>query len=384
MRDLQMLPIGSINEEEALKVLEMIKLKKEILNVHNKPITQKIRPYGVIWFTKVGNGKNAKNVEAKTEEGLYKKLQDFYGINTFTLTTLFNKYQEYRRTISSVTQKTTEEDANIFNRFIKKKRISNVPLTKIELKDYDTLFHSLSRDGITKKNQNAVKSLINRMYKYGNIYHNLNIASPLDKIDFNMYSCQVVDNRENTYTEEDIQTISDYMDSLENKDDYDYAICLLCEMIARIGEVKALKWDNIKEDYIWIAKTVDSDGNCLDRTKNKRVCGNRENPLTERAKRILSEIPKTDSPYIFSNSIGGFLDTNTFNSRLQSICKKAGVEYHSSHKIRFANITRMANAGIPLTHIQYWAGHSTLRQTEDYVRSTQKPSRDIYNSTLLN
>ena len=44
----------------------------------------------------------------------------------------------------------------------------------------------------------------------------------------------------------------------------------------------------------------------------------------------------------------------------------------------------MANAGIPLTHIQYWAGHSTLRQTEDYVRSTQKPSRDIYNSTLLN
>ena len=52
--------------------------------------------------------------------------------------------------------------------------------------------------------------------------------------------------------------------------------------------------------------------------------------------------------------------------------------------IRFANITRMAEDGIPLTHIQYWAGHSTLRQTEDYVRSVQRPSREEYNSTLLN
>lgn len=44
----------------------------------------------------------------------------------------------------------------------------------------------------------------------------------------------------------------------------------------------------------------------------------------------------------------------------------------------------MAEAGVPLTSIQYWAGHATLRQTEAYVRSTRKPSRSIYNSTLLN
>ena len=244
------------------------------------------------------------------------------------------------------------------------------------------VFFKLSATGFTTKNRGAIKSILTRLYSYANMFHDLNLICPLDKMDFGCFSTIVVDNRNDVFSVDELDKLCEYMDNLQEKDDYDYAIMLLCEMIARIGEIKALKWSNIHEDYIWIANTIDSENNCLNRTKNKQICGNRENPLTERAKKILSQLTH-EGEFVFSNKTGNHLTTDTVNRRLEKHCKAIGISYHSSHKIRFANISKLAEQGVSISTIQYWAGHANVEMTYKYIRSVKRPSREEYRSTMV-
>ena len=62
------------------------------------------------------------------------------------------------------------------------------------------------------------------------------------------------------------------------------------------------------------------------------------------------------------------LRTNMVNKNLKRICEKAGVEYLSSHKIRFWAETAMFEANLPDYVIQYIAGHVDPATTNHYKR----------------
>ncbi len=56
------------------------------------------------------------------------------------------------------------------------------------------------------------------------------------------------------------------------------------------------------------------------------------------------------------------------NKNLKKICEQVGVEYLSSHKIRFWAVTAMFDANLPDYVIQYTAGHADPATTNHYKR----------------
>lgn len=69
-------------------------------------------------------------------------------------------------------------------------------------------------------------------------------------------------------------------------------------------------------------------------------------PLMPSAKAILEKIRQKnpDSEYIFIRD-GQPLATVTFNRQLKKCCEELGIEYHSSHKIRFSTASIMYDNG---------------------------------------
>ena len=96
-------------------------------------------------------------------------------------------------------------------------------------------------------------------------------------------------------------------------------------------------------------------------------------PLTPSAKRILEQIRhmNPDSDYILIRN-GQPLSTCTFNRHLKKCCAELGIEYRSSHKLRFSTASIMYKNGVEDTQLQKLLGHTTLSMTRHYLRDIGK------------
>ncbi len=93
-------------------------------------------------------------------------------------------------------------------------------------------------------------------------------------------------------------------------------------------------------------------------------------PLVPAAKEILKQLRQLnpDSEYVFIQD-GQPLTTSTFNRRLQKCCNELGIEYKSSHKVRFSTASIMHKKGVSDTELSQLLGHTTLNMTRHYLRN---------------
>ncbi|MGL6199122.1 MAG: tyrosine-type recombinase/integrase [Lachnospiraceae bacterium] len=73
---------------------------------------------------------------------------------------------------------------------------------------------------------------------------------------------------------------------------------------------------------------------------------------------------------------GEIMTTDSFNRRLKKYCREAGIDYHSSHKIRFYNAS-IAYNGENLVSLSKLMGHSETATTLHYLRNVSKEDDSI-------
>lgn len=193
------------------------------------------------------------------------------------------------------------------------------------------------------------------------IDHNL-----LKDINFKQFVFKAEENSIKPYTEEERLRIINHL----GNDFYSLAIKLDFHMVLRIGELKGLKWEDIKGDTIFIRRFVDDQNKIIEDIKGHAQEGKRLMPLTPRAMEILEQVrlQNPDSEYIFIRNRQP-LATVTFNRRLKKCCEELGIEYRSSHKLRFSTASIMYKNGIEDTELQKLLGHTSLNMTHHYLRS---------------
>ncbi|MCR5790770.1 MAG: site-specific integrase, partial [Lachnospiraceae bacterium] len=184
------------------------------------------------------------------------------------------------------------------------------------------------------------------------------------------------------YTPEEVRRLREV---LEHEDDV-YARILRLDfcLVARIGELEALKWHDIDFDANTVllhAQIVRKkrDGvttyEYVPHTKAGKFTntdlGKRKLKLNSKAVEVLKEQRRRNpfGEYVFVSQSGTALMTNKVNEHLRRYCKKAGIRYLSSHSIRVTNITALFDNGVAPTKIQVAAGHSDIRTTNGYCRS---------------
>lgn len=107
----------------------------------------------------------------------------------------------------------------------------------------------------------------------------------------------------------------------------------------------------------------------IDQMKGKQKNGKRKQYLNDSARAILEKVKalNPDGEYIFMPN-GRQMQTCTFNRHLKKFCEGAGVEYHSSHKIRFTSASILYK-GDNLTLLSQLLGHTTTTMTLHYFKN---------------
>ena len=156
----------------------------------------------------------------------------------------------------------------------------------------------------------------------------------------------------------------------ENADIWNMGILLQLETGMRIGEIAALKPEDVHLHSISVHRTEVKykDGNGKIRVKVKDCAktgaGNREVYLSETGihtvKQILQLNP--DGEFLFMNR-GKRIRENTFNKRLTAICNKLGIKHISTHKLRKTYGTALLDNNVPDSVVAEQMGHTDIETT---------------------
>lgn len=152
---------------------------------------------------------------------------------------------------------------------------------------------------------------------------------------------------------------------------------------ARIGEVSGCRVKDIDTtEWTWTVRrqTTTSPGGLVDKgTKGKRA---RTVPLIEEVHELVERrIAATDgSPdaRLFTGPRGGRISTAVLRdaTHWDEVVTALGFEHLRRHDLRHTGLTWLADAGVPVHHLQRIAGHGSITTTQRYLHPDRRSVTD--------
>lgn len=334
---------------------------------------------------------NRKQFTANSKEALLLKLYDyFFGAQNRTLSESYREWMLWRRDIRT-NSKTLRENANEWKSYISNSELANIRTKDISIEHLEMFLYSITADfAITSKRLTNIIVVLNGIFKRS-VSLKLIPHNPLADVDLKPFRkrCMPKISTKDNYTLEERRKILNYL--ADRNDVYALAIQLDFYLCVRIGELLAIKYNDIQNGFLNISRSMrgtyemDEDMNFSvgkitneERIKGNQATGFRKIPLTDKALAIIEKTHRfyPDNEYLFMKD-GKQLIPNTFNEELQRICKTLGIKYRSSHQIRFTVATLLYDEGVSITKISSLLGHADTATTWHYIRKNNPDEATI-------
>ena len=381
-----------MNSAEILETIEQMRRYKELKRKYGDKIKQRKDGRQVyIYIDRI-------QIMATSEAALYDKLYRMeYGEENYSMTDIFPLWLLWKRNYTPTAAKTLQIHQQKWRKYLEDTRVSMTPLRKLTPKDFTTLFREWTKDrSLTSKEFNNIKSIINGIFSFA--INELEIVSrnPIREIDMRQFPLKPVNSKkEKAFNSEERTRLLDYMrNKKEHGIDELYSLAIQFDFFVtlRIGELRALKWENLRENEIYVEGQVVLSNQLLDdgtfssgsyehvdHVKGNADAGFRWVQFPSAAKPILDRVRaiNPDGEYIFMYK-GKQLYTQTFNEHLKKYCKEAGIppKGRGSHSIRFTVASILYLNGTPIQEIQRLLGHTSLAMTLHYLKNVQ-PSHKL-------
>lgn len=243
-------------------------------------------------------------------------------------------------------------------------------------------------ENITRKTFGNIKTILNGAFAYAENMDGISCIDP-SRLDTKAIAkrCRYVDNGQKVFTPEERDKLLGYLETIPQTV-YTLAVRLAFCLAIRIGELRALTWDDYDAENKRLNIThqmVMKPGNGKNRTsvdvdhmKSRSNAGKRTYPLSDYAISVIEELRKINGQkkYILNSGGKDPIVPNKFNEHLKMYCREAGVREMSSHKIRFYACSAMYAAGMKEKDIQKFMGHSAVTTTRGYDRRIGKTEMD--------
>lgn len=378
-------------------------LKKQFVKErHNGEIKEKSRiKNGKVvsyWWAEVPlNTGGYKQITATEEERLYEKLYSFYDNSITNIVTLEDAYEEWHkqreidakvhRTISG---RTWDDDAHSWNRFWAKSNLASMRVKSITIRDILNECKSITGNGrVTLKSYNRAMNVLNQIWDLlideGIVNSNLPKQVPKKRLNFKPSN----DNEGNYYTREQRDILLQYLYDLPTQSTYSLAISLSACLGKRIGEIRALTWEdyNVEKRTLKIHHQIASDYESMDSKRKTDIdkdhlkCYRKAQiiPLSSYAVEILEQLNKIngDKKYILNSKGAMPIGTAHFNEHLKDYCSACGIPYYSSHKFRFYGASEMYEQNVPEFEISAYLNHSDIETTRGYDRRIKRNISEV-------
>jgi len=373
---------------DVLDVIESMK-KKKVLSIHPYSITAPKNEKGR-WQTFIKDELGGRRkVSATTEKGLTDKLYyHYFEENAVTLISFYPEWIEKRRE-EGVSDRTIRRNENHWNKYYKDHPIVTKPLHKLTAEEIERYFHNtIKTHGMTTKELGNMKFIFHDMMKLAK-RRGLIKENPFQDVEVKTTACRPKRRQNDTsrvYLPEEKEKLFQALNQelLEKPHVTDsYAIFLLFKLGLRIGELVALKWEDVdfknKEIHIHRMETQKEAGNGFmtssveEYTKKKSPYGDRFLPLGSYEIELLQKVQKISNVQEYQEREFVFCDKNgrtkirAIDNLIRKACTRAKIEIKSAHDIRRTVASEMFNKGVPVEIIRNYLGHSDIKTTFSYI-----------------
>lgn len=412
---------AGVTSEEVMSEMLMKRVKQEVM--------EKVSPYlrGSGPFIKYCPSSNRYKVRipnalvdttppatGRTENELWVRVHEYlFGNRPNTLTDIYNVWTKMRDSNPDVADTTKNRDALVWRKFLEGTDIATMPVEDIKASMVMALFERIShgefyvfermagvgyrtnpakpyrykdRNGgdkctqaVTRKELINIKSLLNTLMNEA-VIQDLVPANVVREVSTRKIRCKTVNKSDEVYTEVQREAVIRYCLNEKRGNIYFLAIAMMFCFNMRIGELKALQWEDVSGERIHVWRELvlrkDDDGRLVPtlvaHTKNIEH-GDRWQYITPLAAHILSVARGLcgSEGFILKNNAGGPISGAYFNLCLKKVCKDLSIRYYPSHKIRFSAISRFVANGADIQSAALMSGHTDNKTTMHYVRHVQ-------------
>ena len=267
-----------------------------------------------------------------------------------------------------------------------RKRIRDISEYEIE----DFMVTTLHEKNMTAKGFSNFRTLIFGIFKYAKKmkFINYSITQLVNDMEISRKSFRSnkKDDDELVFMDDELPRVIDYLKY--NEDIMNIGLLILFKSGLRIGELAALKCEDVTGNIIHVHRTE-----ICYKEDGKRIFEVRDFPKTEAGVRDVV-IPKKYMQYLIKarnsssgeymfESNGKRIMTYQFRNRLKMVCRKTNVVSKSPHKVRKTYASMLIDSGISESVIISQMGHTDIRTTKGFYyrnRNSEKSKADIINS----
>lgn len=228
--------------------------------------------------------------------------------------------------------------------------------------------------GLAPKTVTDILTVIKSTVEYAK-YNNYDVCCNLKKLSIKKEGIEI---RVLTHTEQTalVQTI------LKDMDLYKFGVLLSLYTGIRIGELCALKWEDIylSDSVLKIRKTMqriqETDGSAIHKTKviittPKSKCSVRSIPLPSFISDIAKQFAASPQAFILTGNSQQFVEPRTMQNHFKSLVAESGIVKANFHALRHTFATRCVEVGFDIKSLSEILGHANVNITLNrYVHSS--------------
>lgn len=379
---------GMIDIDTIQKKIEMNERKK-YLEMHNHKIWQGKDGY---FYTKVDD-ESAKGkrrmIKKSSRENLDNALIDFYKENQkeIYLSSVFYEWMDKKLSFGEIQRQTYERYEIDFFRFFKDSNIYDKKfryITEDDLEDF--IKTTIYQKKLTSKAFGNLRTLVNGIFKYAKKkgYTNISITSFFGDMDISKKSFLKVQKKEDmcVFNESEMENLIKYLS--QNPKLGNLGVMFAAYTGMRVGEIVALKWEDITDKYINVCRTQirfhGDDGKEIYEIRDfpKTEAGIRNVIIVEGLIPIIKKLrlinPFTEYVFVKNDKI---ITKHVLDMCLYRACDEIGIPRRGMHVLRKTYATRLLNAQVDEAVVINQMGHTDISTTKNYYYFNDKTAEKM-------
>lgn len=220
-------------------------------------------------------------------------------------------------------------------------------------------------NGLSPKTVNSVISVLKGIFEYASQYEKLSVAS------IGKFSVKQPQKPMRVLSIVEQQKLDSFLNENLTLVNLGILVCLYTGI--RIGEICALKWEDISfdEKYIYINKTmqrIQDKENKTNKTsilvsRPKSECSVRKIPLPDNIFKLIISARCPGNTYFLTGLSNIFIEPRTLQNRFKSIIKTCNIKDLNFHALRHTFATRCIELGFDVKSLSEILGHASVNIT---------------------